>query len=45
MSFVNYLYSKGIEPNYNIQNMDKVQTPDLIKIKLCPALGKKEVTR
>ena len=29
MSFVNYYIPKGIEPNYDIQNMDKVQTPDL----------------
>ena len=44
MSFVNYLYSKGIEPNYNIQNMDKVQTPGLNKNKAMPAfIGKKEV--
>ena len=44
MSFVNYLYSKGIEPNYNIQNMDKVQTPGLNKNKAMPAfIGKKKV--
>jgi len=44
MSFVNYLYSKGIEPNYDIQNMDKVMTPGLNKNKAMPAfIGKKEV--
>ena len=42
MSFVNYL-SKGIEPNYDIQNMDKVQTPDLNANQICPAfIGKKK---
>ena len=44
MSFVNYLYSKGIEPNYDIQNMDKVMTPGLNKNKAMPAfIGKKKV--
>jgi len=44
MSFVNYLYSKGIEPNYDIQNMDKVQTPGLNANPNMPAfIGKKEV--
>ena len=43
MSFVNYLYSKGIEPNYDIQNMDKVQTPDLNANPNMPAfIGKKK---
>ena len=43
MSFVNYLYSKGIEPTYDIQNMDKVQTPDLNANPNMPAfIGKKK---
>lgn len=43
MSFVNYLYSKGIEPTYDIQNMDKVQTPGLNANPNMPAfIGKKK---
>jgi hypothetical protein len=43
MSFVNYLYSKGIEPTYNIQGMDKVQTPGLNANPNMPAfIGKKK---